>query len=70
MYAWFLVVTSVVCQAYSIIEISKMMFTPTLLMIGPSRQVQELVDQALARFGQIGILINNAGVITVGPCRL
>lgn len=47
-----------------------MMFTPTLLMIGPSRQVQELVDQALARFGQIGILINNAGVITVGPCRL
>jgi NAD(P)-dependent dehydrogenase (short-subunit alcohol dehydrogenase family) len=30
-------------------------------------QVQAMVDRAIARYGRVDILINNAGIITVGP---
>src|SRR5436305_1380030 len=30
-------------------------------------QVQRLVEQAIARFGRIDVVVNNAGVISVGP---
>lgn len=32
-------------------------------------QVQRLVEQSLAHFGKIDVLINNAGIIMVGPAR-
>lgn len=35
--------------------------------ITQQEQVQELIDQATDRFGRINILVNNAGIITVGP---
>lgn len=30
-------------------------------------QVQQLVDQVITQFGRIDVLVNNAGIITVGP---
>jgi short-subunit dehydrogenase len=35
--------------------------------VSNSTDVQELVNAAIAHFGRIDILINNAGIITVGP---
>src|SRR5919199_722697 len=35
--------------------------------VGDRGQVRELFQQATRRFGQIDVLVNNAGVITVGP---
>jgi NAD(P)-dependent dehydrogenase (short-subunit alcohol dehydrogenase family) len=35
--------------------------------VSDRRQVQAMVDQAVDRFGRIDILINNAGIISVGP---
>ena len=34
------------------------------------RECERLVDEALARFGRIDVLVNNAGVIEVGPAEL
>src|SRR5437879_278876 len=35
--------------------------------VGERTQVRELIQEATRRFGRIDVLINNAGVITVGP---
>ena len=35
--------------------------------VGERSQVRELIQEATRRFGRIDVLINNAGVITVGP---
>lgn len=35
--------------------------------VSDQKQVTNLVEQAIAHFGRIDVLINNAGIITVGP---
>ena len=35
--------------------------------VGDRQQVQRMIDQATERFGQIDVLVNTAGIITVGP---
>lgn len=35
--------------------------------VSNAEQVQQMVQQALARFGRIDILVNNAGIISAGP---
>jgi len=35
--------------------------------VGEQEQVERLVEQVIARFGRIDMLINNAGIIIVGP---
>lgn len=37
--------------------------------VGDYHQVQELVRRATARFGDVDVLINNAGIISVGPAQ-
>lgn len=35
--------------------------------VANSQQVQELVDKAIAHFGQVDLLVNNAGICLTGP---
>lgn len=35
--------------------------------VGDAASVQKLVDEALTRFGRIDVVVNNAGIIQVGP---
>ncbi len=35
--------------------------------VGDRQQVRRMIDQATDRFGTIDVLVNNAGIITVGP---